>query len=101
MAKPQEAPALLMPKATAVWLIENTVLTFDQVAGFTGLHKIEVQALADEARTHRFATVCVNSVNVRLMTQLLKGSQVPVCAVVGFPLGAMSPRSKAYETKAF
>ena len=33
------------------------------------------------------------------MTQYLKGSGVPVCAVVGFPLGAMNPRSKAYETK--
>mgnify|MGYP001284243377 CR=1 FL=1 len=38
---------LLMPKATAVWLIENTVLTFNQIADFTGLHSIEVQALAD------------------------------------------------------
>ena len=59
----------------------------------------QLSKLADEARAHRFATVCVNSVNVRLMTQLLRGSSVPVCAVVGFPLGAMSPRSKAYETK--
>ena len=48
MAKPEEAPELLMPKATAVWLIDNTTLTFDQVAEFTGLHKIEVQAIADE-----------------------------------------------------
>ncbi|HPF78469.1 MAG TPA: DUF1013 domain-containing protein [Alphaproteobacteria bacterium] len=48
MAKAQEAPKLLMPKATAVWLIDNTTLTFEQVAEFTGLHKIEVQALADE-----------------------------------------------------
>jgi len=47
MSKPQEAPKLLMPKATAVWLVENTVLTFDQIADFTGLHKVEVQALAD------------------------------------------------------
>lgn len=39
---------LLMPKATAVWLIDNTVLTFDQIADFTGLHEIEIQALADE-----------------------------------------------------
>ena len=37
-----------MPKATAIWLIDNTTLTFEQVAGFTGLHKVEVQALADE-----------------------------------------------------
>lgn len=48
MAKAEEAPTLLMPKATAIWLIDNTTLTFGQVAEFTGLHKIEVQALADE-----------------------------------------------------
>lgn len=48
MAKAQEAPTLLMPKASAIWLIDNTTLTFDQVAEFTGLHKVEVQALADE-----------------------------------------------------
>lgn len=46
--KAVEAPKLLMPKATAIWLIENTVLTFSQVGEFTGLHPIEVQALADE-----------------------------------------------------
>lgn len=39
---------LLMPKATAVWLVENTALTFEQIGDFTGLHAIEVQALADE-----------------------------------------------------
>jgi uncharacterized protein len=37
----------LMPKATAVWLIENTTLTFDQVAAFCELHPLEVQAIAD------------------------------------------------------
>ncbi len=37
----------LMPKATAMWLIDNTTLTFDQIAEFCGLHEIEVQALAD------------------------------------------------------
>ena len=37
----------LMPKATAVWLIDNTVLTFDQVAAFTGLHPLEVKGVAD------------------------------------------------------
>lgn len=40
--------APLMPKSTAVWLIENTMLTFDQIAAFCGLHALEVQALADE-----------------------------------------------------
>ena len=43
-----EPQGLLMPKASAVWLVENTALTFEQIAGFTGLHYIEVQALADE-----------------------------------------------------
>lgn len=37
----------LMPKATAVWLVENTALTFDQIADFCGLHALEVQAIAD------------------------------------------------------
>lgn len=37
----------LMPKATAIWLIENTVLTFSQIADFCGLHILEVESLAD------------------------------------------------------
>ena len=40
--------APLMPKATAVWLIENTALTFEQIAAFCELHALEVQAIADE-----------------------------------------------------
>ncbi len=37
----------LMPKATAVWLVENTALTFEQIAEFCGMHLLEVQAIAD------------------------------------------------------
>ncbi|MBF0323534.1 MAG: DUF1013 domain-containing protein [Alphaproteobacteria bacterium] len=37
----------LMPKATAVWLVENTALSFEQIADFCGLHALEVQAIAD------------------------------------------------------
>lgn len=37
----------LMPKATAVWLVENTSLSFEQIAEFTGMHELEVQAIAD------------------------------------------------------
>ena len=40
-------PLPLMPKATAVWLIDNTTLTFVQIAGFCGLHALEVQGIAD------------------------------------------------------
>lgn len=42
----------LMPKATALWLIENTALTFQQIADFSRLHMLEVQALADGDITH-------------------------------------------------
>ena len=38
----------LMPKATAVWLVENTALTFEQISAFCGLHDLEVQAIADD-----------------------------------------------------
>lgn len=48
MAKVENAPELLMPKATAVWMIDNTILTFSQVAAFTGLTEIEIEALANE-----------------------------------------------------
>jgi hypothetical protein len=37
----------LMPKATAVWLVENTALSFEQIAAFCGLHSLEIQAIAD------------------------------------------------------
>lgn len=43
----------LMPKATAVWLVENTTLSFDQIADFCGMHALEVQAIADgEVASH-------------------------------------------------
>ena len=37
----------LMPKATAIWLIENTSLTFDQISNFCDIHILEIQAIAD------------------------------------------------------
>jgi hypothetical protein len=40
-------PTLLMPKATAVWLVENTTLTFEQIGAFCNLHPLEVQGIAD------------------------------------------------------
>ncbi|MEL7237886.1 MAG: cell cycle transcriptional regulator TrcR, partial [Planctomycetota bacterium] len=39
---------LLMPKATAVWLVDNTSLTFEQIAEFCGLHVLEVKGIADD-----------------------------------------------------
>lgn len=42
----------LMPKSTAIWLIENTTLTFAQIAEFCGFHELEIQAIADEENMH-------------------------------------------------
>src|SRR5258708_11262941 len=48
LCRKEELMALpFMPKATAVWLVENTSLTFDQIGDFCGLHPLEVQAIAD------------------------------------------------------
>jgi len=61
--------------------------------------RAEVSALCEEARKHRFASVCVNTTWVPLCKALLSGTDVMVCAVVGFPLGAMTPTAKAYEAR--
>jgi len=45
--KESDMARLLMPKATAVWLVENTTLSFQQIADFCGLHPLEVQGVAD------------------------------------------------------
>ena len=53
---------ILMPKATAVWLVDNTSLTFEQIADFCGLHPLEVRGIADGdvARDIRGADPLVN-----------------------------------------
>ncbi len=59
----------------------------------------DVEKLCREAEHHRFASVCINPSNVSLAAQLLGGTGVKVCTVVGFPLGATSTQSKAFETQ--
>lgn len=59
----------------------------------------QIAQLCYEARTYEFASVCVNPTHVKLAAQLLKGSPVDVCTVVGFPLGATPPTVKAFETQ--
>jgi deoxyribose-phosphate aldolase len=59
----------------------------------------EVVKLCEEARKHHFASVCVNTTWVGVCKAMLAGSDVMVCAVVGFPLGAMTPTAKAYEAR--
>lgn len=61
--------------------------------------KEQITKLCEEARQYDFASVCVNTCYVPLAKQLLAGSDVKVCCVVGFPLGAMGTVSKAFEAK--
>lgn len=73
-------------------LIDHTLLR-------PGATPREIEELCREALRHGFASVCVNGAHVRLCAGLLKNSCVKVCAVVGFPLGAMSPEAKACEAR--
>jgi deoxyribose-phosphate aldolase len=59
----------------------------------------DVVKLCEEARKYKFASVCVNTTWVPMAKALLANSGVMVCAVVGFPLGAMTPSAKAYEAR--
>lgn len=61
--------------------------------------KADIEKLCETAEKHDYASVCVNSRYVSLSKKLLKGSDVKVACVVGFPLGAMSMEAKAYEAK--
>lgn len=60
--------------------------------------RAQIEKLCDEAVENDFASVCVNTCWVPMAASRLAGSPVNVCTVVGFPLGAMAPASKAAET---
>lgn len=72
-------------------MIDHTILKADAT-------KEDVKKLCVEAMKYGFHSVCVNSSFVYYCAQLLKGSEVKVCTVVGFPLGAMSTDGKVGET---
>lgn len=59
----------------------------------------QIKTLCEEATTYQFYSVCVNPAWVKTAKQLLKGSDVKVCTVVGFPLGASTTETKVFETK--
>ena len=72
--------------------IDHTTLKADVV-------RETVKKYCAEAKEYGFASVCVNSCHAALVTKELKGTDVMTCCVVGFPLGAMSTKAKAYEAK--
>jgi deoxyribose-phosphate aldolase len=59
----------------------------------------QIAQLCHEALLHRFASVCINPSHVKLAAELLRTSDIKVCTVVGFPLGATSPQAKMFETE--
>src|SRR5258707_5039910 len=62
-------------------------------------NEADIKRLCEEAASYRFASVCVNPAWVRAAACHLRGSGVPVCTVIGFPLGATLPDVKAYEAR--
>ncbi len=73
-------------------MIDHTLLRADAT-------KAEILQVCEEARTHGFASVCVNSSWVPLVARELRGTAVKTCTVVGFPLGAMSTAGKVFEAE--
>jgi deoxyribose-phosphate aldolase len=73
-------------------LIDHTLLRADAT-------KNDILQVCEEARTHGFASVCVNSGWVALVARELRGTAVKTCTVVGFPLGAMATASKVFEAE--
>lgn len=92
-----QLPQLVLPaghpgdRSLASW-IDHTLLKPEATP-------VQVEKLCAEARQYEFASVCINPVYVPLANQVLSGSPVLVCTVVGFPLGATLSQAKAEETR--
>jgi deoxyribose-phosphate aldolase len=71
--------------------IDHTVLKADTT-------KNTIEKICQEAKESDFASVCVNPTWVKAASELLKNTNVLVCTVIGFPLGANTPEAKAFET---
>ncbi len=84
-------PAADVPLDLAKY-IDHTLLKAEATAA-------QIDHLCDEAREFGFASVCINPTWVKRAAQRLRGSFVPVCTVIGFPLGATTPEIKAMEAR--
>lgn len=73
-------------------IIDHTLLRSDATLE-------DIRQLANEAKEYGFASVCVNPAWVAFAAEQLAGTGVKVCTVIGFPLGASTSRTKAYETE--
>ncbi len=59
--------------------------------------RAQILALCDEAKRYGFASVCVNPCHIETAAKALRGTEVTPCCVIGFPLGASTPETKAFE----
>ena len=73
-------------------LFDHTILKADAT-------KAAVEKICCEAKEYNFASVCVNSYYTGFVAEQLKGTDVMVCTVIGFPLGQMSTKAKCAETR--
>ncbi|MEA2237615.1 MAG: deoxyribose-phosphate aldolase [Thermoanaerobaculia bacterium] len=85
-------PANVIPPDKLVKLIDHTLLKPEATAE-------DIEKLCQEAAKYGFYSVCLNPTWVAKAKQLLRGTSVKVCAVVGFPLGAQSPEIKTLEAR--
>ena len=84
-------PPAIAP-ADVAKLIDHTLLRPEAT-------RVDIRKLCEEARTYAFYSVCVNPTYVKQCREELRGSDVKVCCVVGFPLGAQPTESKALEAR--
>ena len=91
---PPILPAATIPAGNQIagW-IDHTLLKPEATAA-------QIRQLCQEARQYHFASVCINPVYVPLACGLLQGAKEAICTVIGFPLGAVLPEFKVYETLA-
>ena len=87
----ENSNSVLIPSDVAKY-IDHTLLKPEATAS-------DIDILCSEAAENKFYSVCVNTSWVERCAKNLRGTGVKVCAVVGFPLGAMSSRAKGFETR--
>ena len=85
-------PAVVQLDAGFAGLIDHTLLKPEA-------SRDDIRKLCQEAARFRFASVCINPWNVPLAAEMLRGTTVKVCTVVGFPLGATLPQVKIHEAE--
>ena len=80
-------------------MVQNVAGMIDHTLLKADASKEQIKVICEEAREYKFASVCVNPTWVKYACEQLGGSDVKVCTVIGFPLGASTPETKAFETK--